>query len=162
MRNPTWLLGLLLQVVGAILDFIALGYAPQSVVAPLGSLTLVVNVFLAPCMHKERPSLKTLGATLVIIAGAVTTVASSPKKDKVEGMAALLDLFDSASFLVYAVCTGALIAGGWWATQHFEALSVSAEKLYLERYFKYHRFVIGAISGTMGAQNVCHRLVVQM
>eukprot|EP01083_Nonionella_stella_P127537 386295_1 len=77
-----WLSGLCLQVFGAILDFLALGYAPQSVVAPLGSLTLVVNVFLSPCMHNQKPSFKILLSTTIIIVGAATTVASSPRTDR--------------------------------------------------------------------------------
>eukprot|EP01084_Bolivina_argentea_P268493 456056_1 len=65
--DGVWLLGLFLQILGALLDFAALGYAPQSVVAPLGSLTLVINVCVAPCMHNEKPSFKTILATTIII-----------------------------------------------------------------------------------------------
>ena len=79
-----WLLGLFGLVLGGIGDFVALGYAPESVVAPLGSLTLVVNAFLSPCMHDEKPSFKTLLCTTIIIIGAAVTVASSPRTDKIE------------------------------------------------------------------------------
>ena len=43
-----WMGGLGFTILGSILDFTALGFGAQSVVAPLGSLTLVANVFIAP------------------------------------------------------------------------------------------------------------------
>lgn len=43
-RQPLWLLGLLLVTCGSMGDFIALSMAAQSIVAPIGSVTLVTNV----------------------------------------------------------------------------------------------------------------------
>jgi hypothetical protein len=44
-----WQFGLCLVIGGSIADFVALKYADQSVVAPLGSLTMVTNTFLGRC-----------------------------------------------------------------------------------------------------------------
>ena len=41
-----WFTGLGLMVSGAILDFVAFGFAAQSLIAPLGSVTLLFNVVL--------------------------------------------------------------------------------------------------------------------
>jgi hypothetical protein len=38
-------------ILGSVFDFAALGFGAQSIVAPLGSLTLVANVVIAPLMH---------------------------------------------------------------------------------------------------------------
>ena len=46
--RPRWLTGLLMTIVGSIADFAALGFAAQSLVATLGSLTLVMNLIIAP------------------------------------------------------------------------------------------------------------------
>ena len=39
-----WNVGFTLIIVGSILDFVAFGLAPQSLLAPLGALTLVWNM----------------------------------------------------------------------------------------------------------------------
>lgn len=152
--DPIWLLGLFLQVLGALLDFAALGYAPQSVVAPLGSLTLVVNVFVSPFMHDEKPSIKTIFATGIIICGAAITVAASPREDSVDSIQGVFDLYENSSFLIYAILTGGFITIGWCLTQYYVYLSRNRQRRYKKKFYKQHRFVIAAISGTMGAQNV--------
>eukprot|EP01083_Nonionella_stella_P092390 258637_1 len=149
-----WLSGLCMQVFGAILDFLALGFAPQSVVAPLGSLTLVVNVFLSPCMHNQKPSFQILLFTTIIIVGAATTVASSPRTDKVDSIVAVFNLYRNMSFFTYALGTGTFIVVGWIATQYLVTLSVNKPIEYERSYYKYHRFFIASIAGTMGAQNI--------
>merc|ERR1719295_2166601 len=101
-----WLLGLCLQILGALLDFAALGYAPQSVVAPLGSLTLVVNVVVSPCMHSEKPTYRTIIATMVIILGAAMTVAASPREDGVSTVDGVFALYEASSFLIYSTVIG--------------------------------------------------------
>ncbi len=55
-RQPVWVLGLALVIFGSAADFAALGFAAQTIVAPLGSLTLVSNVFFAPYFSSERVS----------------------------------------------------------------------------------------------------------
>ena len=41
---PLWLIGFFLILVGAVLDLVAFGLAPQSMLAPLAALTLVWNM----------------------------------------------------------------------------------------------------------------------
>jgi hypothetical protein len=43
-RLPLWCLGFFLILAGSILDFVAFGLAPQSLLAPLAALTLVWNM----------------------------------------------------------------------------------------------------------------------
>ncbi|ETW01045.1 hypothetical protein H310_06676 [Aphanomyces invadans] len=73
-RLPLWTLGFCLIVAGSLLDFIAFGLAPQSLLAPLAALTLVWNMMLAPCFNKERLSRKDIWATLIIFLGATLAV----------------------------------------------------------------------------------------
>ena len=49
--------------------------AAQSIVAPLGSLTLVANVMMAPWVLKETVSKRDVLSTLLIVAGCVLAVA---------------------------------------------------------------------------------------
>lgn len=59
-RDPLWLFGLALMVLGEFGNFLSYSFAPASLVAPLGSVALVANVGLAPLIVKEvrlaRPS----------------------------------------------------------------------------------------------------------
>ncbi|ETV87908.1 hypothetical protein H257_01318 [Aphanomyces astaci] len=73
-RLPLWTLGFCLIVAGSLLDFIAFGLAPQSLLAPLAALTLVWNMMLAPCFNKERLTRKDIWATLIIFLGATLAV----------------------------------------------------------------------------------------
>jgi hypothetical protein len=51
--QPRWVLGFLLVMFGSFADFAALSFGPQSLVAPLGSLTLVSNSIFAPFLLHE-------------------------------------------------------------------------------------------------------------
>ena len=53
LREPLWWLGMAVFVVGNLGDFVALGFAPQSIIAPLGSVSLLANALIAPRMNGE-------------------------------------------------------------------------------------------------------------
>lgn len=53
LRNKLWLLGFGLMNGGELCNFLAYAFAPPSVVAPLGMVTLIANVFLAPLVVRE-------------------------------------------------------------------------------------------------------------
>jgi hypothetical protein len=46
--HPIWVLGCVCVVLGAILDLVSFAFASVSLLAPIGALTLVVNLFMAP------------------------------------------------------------------------------------------------------------------
>ncbi|POY71548.1 hypothetical protein BMF94_5411, partial [Rhodotorula taiwanensis] len=53
LTSPLWLLGFGLMNGGELCNFLAYAFAPPSVVAPLGMVTLIANVFLAPIIVRE-------------------------------------------------------------------------------------------------------------
>jgi hypothetical protein len=56
--NPYWLFGFTIFIAGNISNFLALKYAPQSILAPLGSVSLVANVwFIVFCELYSHSSL---------------------------------------------------------------------------------------------------------
>jgi hypothetical protein len=73
---PSWWMGLLLVVAGALGDVAALMLAPQSIVMPVGSFTLAANIVLANRFFGEKLSRKDLFGTFLIVLGA-TNVAIS-------------------------------------------------------------------------------------
>jgi hypothetical protein len=62
-----WWFGLLLIASGAIGDVIALNFAPQSVIMPIGSGSLVMNLFFANILLHEEVTKKDYAGTAVII-----------------------------------------------------------------------------------------------
>ena len=74
-KSKLWLLGLFLTVVGEIGNFAAYMFAPASLVAPLGTVTVVSNAIIAPCFLKEvfrrrdgvGVAIALVGATLIIV-----------------------------------------------------------------------------------------------
>ncbi|KAJ2152583.1 hypothetical protein J3F82_002571, partial [Coemansia sp. RSA 637] len=75
--NPVWLLGLAIFILGNAVNFIALQFAPQSLVAPLGAVSLVTNVIIAPLLNNEKIGLFDIGGIALIIAGCVIVVVFS-------------------------------------------------------------------------------------
>ncbi|TPX45616.1 hypothetical protein SeLEV6574_g03766 [Synchytrium endobioticum] len=108
-QNPTWILGLAIFVGGNIINFVALQFAPQSLVAPLGSISLVVNVVVAPWINEERWGWKDVMGVILIVGGSSMVVAFSGYAAKDYKLCVLLALFSATDTIVFLTVTGALI-----------------------------------------------------
>ncbi len=76
-----WRIGLILVIVGSFADFAAFSFASQSLIAPLGSFTLVSNTIFAPCLLKEKVVRRDVISTGFIIFGSVWAVCFAPHDD---------------------------------------------------------------------------------
>jgi hypothetical protein len=65
-KSKIWLLGFLLFTVGNVLNFVSFGFAAQSLLAALGAVQFVSNVFFARFLLKEPITWKVVAATIVI------------------------------------------------------------------------------------------------
>lgn len=65
------------MTIGEAGNFIAYGFAPASIVSPLGVVALISNCVIAPFMLKERFRRRDLAGVLVAVAGAVSVVLSA-------------------------------------------------------------------------------------
>lgn len=73
--QPLWCLGMTIIILDAIGDFVFIGLAPQSLLAPLGSLSLGWNIILAPIFHPDEKVTKDIiRATAIIYIGTLLTV----------------------------------------------------------------------------------------
>ncbi len=84
-KSSLWILGLAMIILGSVADFAALAFGAQSIIAPLGSLTLVSNVFFAPCLLGETLTARDIVATVTIMFGATIAVAFASHKDTIYG-----------------------------------------------------------------------------
>ena len=81
-------LGVLGQMVlSPVLDIVALGFAPQTVLAPFNGLTLVWNTLLAPVVLGESLSRSRVGSCVVITAGMVLNGVASAAREEHEAAA---------------------------------------------------------------------------
>ncbi|KAK9767415.1 hypothetical protein K7432_002815 [Basidiobolus ranarum] len=101
--NPVWVVGFVIYVAASFLNFIALQFAPQSLVAPLGAISLVTNVVIAPIMNKESLGKFDIIGVIVIIAGCVLVVVFSGVVVQDYRLCVLLNLFRQTATIVYLV-----------------------------------------------------------
>lgn len=81
LSSPYWWLGLVLMSIGECGNFLAYGFAPASIVSPLGVVALISNCVIAPMMLKEPFRGRDLMGVVVSICGAVTVVWSAEKEE---------------------------------------------------------------------------------
>ena len=115
------------MLLGSIADFLALCFAPQSLVTPLGSMTLVANLFFAHfwlvcttrlslfyCMthvhifgcQGERATGRDIIATITILVGTVLTTFSADHTSTKYNASELIQHFKNPYFIVYIGCLG--------------------------------------------------------
>nr|POE78532.1 putative magnesium transporter nipa6 [Quercus suber] len=77
LRSPIWWLGIALMVVGEAGNFLAYGFAPASIVSPLGVVALISNCIIAPLVLGERFRWRDGVGVIIAVAGCVTVVLSA-------------------------------------------------------------------------------------
>ncbi|KAF3901801.1 hypothetical protein AA313_de0205788 [Arthrobotrys entomopaga] len=83
LRSKWWWTGIILMTIGECGNFLAYGFAPASIVSPLGVVALVSNCLIAPLMLKEPFRRRDLLGVVIAITGVGVVVSSSqPKEEK--------------------------------------------------------------------------------
>lgn len=109
LRSKLWWLGIILMTVGEAGNFLAYGFAPASVVSPLGVVALVVNCLIAPLMLHEKLRKRDPLGILVSVGGAVTVVLSAKGSNPKLGPDQIWRLVGRWEFLTYLGITVACI-----------------------------------------------------
>ncbi|KAK0554616.1 hypothetical protein OC845_000648 [Tilletia horrida] len=113
LRSRLWWCGIGLMTLGEAGNFISYGFAPASLVAPLGAVALLSNVIIAPLLLHERFRVRDLGGIVLAIVGAVTVVYSSRQDDPALGHDELWAAIRRSVFLIYmavVLSCGAVLA----------------------------------------------------
>jgi magnesium transporter len=111
LRSPTWWLGIVLMTVGETGNFLAYGFAPASIVSPLGVVALISNCLIAPLMLKERFRQRDFWGVVIAIGGAVTVVLSAKQGETKIGPGELWkNYIQRWEFLAYVIITVVSIA----------------------------------------------------
>lgn len=156
-KDPIWMVGLALVILGSVADLAALGFAAQSIVAPLGSLTLVSNVLLAPLILGEKLDKRDLMATLAIVIGSGVSVAFATHEETSYTIQELFGFYVMPRFFVYAALVVATVLVMLYYINYIENVYNTTRNNPNGGYANlrgYHRFLYAALSGVIGAQSV--------
>lgn len=113
-KRPMWWMSLFLMiVVPAPLDVLSLALAPQSLLAPLSAVTLLLNVLLSPVFLGEKLTRVEIGATALIFIGAVVTTAFGEHSERTYDVPGLYELYNRWEFIFFQVVSVILIFTLW-------------------------------------------------
>ncbi|KAK4457429.1 magnesium transporter NIPA-domain-containing protein [Cladorrhinum samala] len=110
LQDPYWWLGQVLITVGEMGNFLAYGFAPASIVSPLGVVALVSNCVIAPIFFKEVFRQRDFWGVIIAIGGAVTVVLSAKTEETKLGPHDVWDAITTMEFEIYMGVSIALIA----------------------------------------------------
>lgn len=127
LRQPLWWGGLSLVVVGALCDFGALSFAPQSVIMPVGSFTLVANVMFAHFWLGEELGYSDIVGTVLIVLGATTIAVAygalgTLREEGVLSSQKMMKLYKRWSVLGYGLCVIVMLVSFYALSRHCENL----------------------------------------
>ncbi|KFY23956.1 hypothetical protein V491_02340 [Pseudogymnoascus sp. VKM F-3775] len=114
LQSPYWWAGIVLMTVGETGNFLAYGFAPASIVSPLGVVALISNCVIAPILLKERFRLRDFWGVVVSVLGAVTVVLSAEQEEKKLGPHEVIGAITTMEFEIYMAATiGVMFALAW-------------------------------------------------
>jgi drug/metabolite transporter (DMT)-like permease len=77
-KRPVWYGIFALYIAGGVIDFAAYGLAPLSLLAPVATLTIVINALLARAVFGEQLTIRdALGSAVIIVAAGTATAVGS-------------------------------------------------------------------------------------
>ena len=127
---PLWILGFAIFLVGNAGDAVGLTFTAQSIITPLGSVSLVSNLLFAWLLVGEKLDKATVGATVLIILGVVAIVLSSNASCSSYTIDLLMDRFRQAPFLIFSFFHISVLVGLWWYTHKMEKKMTGPEGLF--------------------------------
>jgi len=146
-KQPLWMLGFGLVCLGSLLDFVAFGMAPQTLLAPLAALSLVWNMLIAPIFHKEKVTRQNLLATAIIFMGVTLTVIFAGHSTPSYELEDLIRLYQQPAMYAYITLIVCFLGGLFVFSRYIERTHNYEEGLF-------HIICYGGIAGTFGGQSV--------
>lgn len=107
--KPMWWAGIILMVFGELGNFGAYFFAPASLVAPLGTVTVISNAIIAPCCLGEKIRRRDLGGMVFAVLGAGVIVACAPSS---EDQLTTKELYEHCEQIIFVCYASFLVASG--------------------------------------------------
>ncbi|KAL6239628.1 hypothetical protein BDW75DRAFT_197883 [Aspergillus navahoensis] len=119
LRSPYWWAGIILMTLGETGNFMAYGFAPASIVSPLGVVALISNCVIAPFMLREKFRKRDFWGVLIAITGAVVVVLSAKSSEEKIGPDDIWEMITRWEFELYLGLTSALIVVLMWSSREY-------------------------------------------
>jgi drug/metabolite transporter (DMT)-like permease len=119
LKDPYWWLGQVLITVGEMGNFLAYGFAPASIVSPLGVVALISNCVIAPILFGEVFRVRDFWGVIIAIAGVVTVVLSAQQEETKLEPHDVWDAITTLEFEIYLGISCALIVALMWASPRY-------------------------------------------
>ena len=154
--QPLWAVGLVLVIAGSVGDFVALGFAAQSLAVPVGALTMVFNVLFAHYWLGEDLNRKDMLATFMVMIGVVCVAAFGNKKPQCFSMNDLLLLYTEPFFLGYVAVLIPLLMILYFLANRADIVLFNngPNSIEYSKWKKIHPLLYPIMSGFWGAQSV--------
>ncbi|KAL7918346.1 magnesium transporter NIPA domain-containing protein [Trichoderma austrokoningii] len=119
LKSPYWWLGQILITLGEAGNFLAYGFAPASIVSPLGVVALVSNCIIAPAMFHEKFRLRDFWGVVIAVSGVVTVVLSANQEETKLNPHDVWGAITTMEFEIYLGVTTFLIILLMWASAKY-------------------------------------------
>jgi type II secretory pathway pseudopilin PulG len=119
LKSPYWWLGQILITLGEMGNFLAYGFAPASIVSPLGVVALISNCLIAPLMFHERFRQRDFWGVVIAVGGVVTVVLSANTEETKLKPGDVWGAITTLAFQIYLVVTIVFIIILMWASPRF-------------------------------------------
>ncbi|KAK0384841.1 hypothetical protein NLU13_7319 [Sarocladium strictum] len=119
LKSPYWWLGQVLITLGEMGNFLAYGFAPASIVSPLGVVALISNCIIAPLMFHESFRARDFWGVVIAVGGVVTVVLSANQEETKLDPHAVWDAITALAFEIYMAVTVTLIIVLMWASPRY-------------------------------------------
>jgi len=119
LKSPSWWIGQVLMTVGEMGNFLAYGFAPASIVSPLGVVALISNCVIAPLFFGERFRGRDFWGVVIAVLGAVTVVLSAKTEEVKLEPHDVWDAITTMEFEIYMGVTISFIAILMWASPRY-------------------------------------------
>ncbi|CAB4024438.1 NIPA 2 [Paramuricea clavata] len=111
LKSKVWWFGIVLMVFGEIGNFSAYGFAPASLVAPLGTTTVIANAIIAVVFLGEKIRAQDLFGISMAVVGAFLLVTFSSKEGSEPTAKQLVSYLKQWSFILYLLLEILLFCG---------------------------------------------------
>ncbi|ROT38809.1 DUF803-domain-containing protein [Sodiomyces alkalinus F11] len=119
LKSPYWWTGQILITLGELGNFLAYGFAPASIVSPLGVVALISNCIIAPIFFKEIFRQRDFWGVVIAVGGVVTVVLSANQEETKLDPNDVWRHIKTIEFEVYLAVTISLIAILMWASSRY-------------------------------------------
>uniref|UniRef100_H2YXM0 NIPA-like protein 2 n=1 Tax=Ciona savignyi TaxID=51511 RepID=H2YXM0_CIOSA len=100
-KDKWWWLGMMLMVLGELGNFMAYGFAPASLVAPLGSVAVVANAVIAVVFLREPLTTSSMMGVTLVLMGSLTLISFSAKSRPVLTSNQIIEYLKAWTFILY-------------------------------------------------------------